>query len=79
MLEIIKKSICWFFNLPKCYDQERRTSKKYLAKLSICKNIWICSGLVIAILVQSPALFGYALILALLTTMIAFMILDETN
>ncbi len=56
------------------YDYERRSSAKYLAKKSLVKDIWIVSGLIM-LCSQSLAMIAS---LTLLTTFLAFAILDET-
>ena len=52
----------------------RRFTPKYRKKKAIVKDVWIGSGLVIIV---SP--LGLQLILLLVTTLVAFMILDETS
>jgi hypothetical protein len=51
----------------------RRYTRKYRRKRKIVRDVWIVSGLIIA---AAPP--GAAIVLALGTTFIAFMILDET-
>lgn len=52
----------------------RRFTAKYRRKRSIVKNVWIASGLVMA-LEASPAII---VAMALGTTFLSFVILDET-
>ncbi|MEN8260424.1 MAG: hypothetical protein ABFS02_07545, partial [Pseudomonadota bacterium] len=52
----------------------RRLTPKYRRKKEIVKDLWIGSGLV---MIVSP--LGLQLILLLVTTLVAFMILDETS
>lgn len=60
---------------PDCdHPHKRRFTPGYRRKKGIVRNVWIASGLVM-ILQASPALI---LALALGTTFLSFMILDET-
>lgn len=69
----------WFYTIPRQYDVERRSSVKYKKKQDIVKKIWIVSGTIMIGLLQFPLLAAGALVLALLTTFLGFMILDETQ
>lgn len=51
----------------------RRYTRQYRRKRKIVRDVWIVSGLLIAAVPP-----GAAMILALATTFVAFMILDET-
>lgn len=57
------------------HPHRRRFTRGYRRKRGIVKNLWIASGLVMAIQ-ASPAII---LALALGTTFLSFVILDETN
>ena len=53
----------------------RRYTASYRRKRSICKSIWICSGLVMCLQATPEVIIG----LGLGTTFLSFMILDETG
>ena len=53
----------------------RRYTASYRRKRGICKNIWICSGLVMCLQATPEVIIG----LGLGTTFLSFMILDETG
>lgn len=57
------------------HPHRRRFTKGYRRKRGIVKNVWIASGLVMAIQ-ASPAII---VALALGTTFLSFVILDETR
>ena len=57
------------------HPHRRRYTARYRRKRCIVKNIWICSG-IIMLLQATPALI---IALALGTTFLSFMILDETS
>jgi hypothetical protein len=57
------------------YDSERRTSPRYRAKRGLVRDVWIATGLTMLVL-PDPTAVG---MLALLTTFVSFMILDETQ
>lgn len=59
----------------KRHPHRRRYTSRYRRKRGIVKNVWILSGLVMA-LQASPALI---VAMALGTTFLAFVILDETR
>lgn len=56
------------------HPHKRRFTRRYMRKKGIVKNLWIASGLVM-ILLATPAL---VLAIALGTTFLSFVILDET-
>lgn len=53
----------------------RRYTASYRRKRGICKNIWICSGLLMCLQATPAVIIG----LGLGTTFLSFMILDETG
>ncbi len=57
------------------HPHRRRFTRRYRRKQGIVKNVWIASGLVMA-LQASPAII---MALALGTTFLSFVILDETH
>jgi len=59
---------------PYRYDHARRSHPRYRAKRRIVKDVWIGSG-TLMILFPEPAAVAA---MALLTTFVSFMILDET-
>ena len=69
----------WFYTLPRRYDVERRSSVKYKKKKGIVKKVWIMSGTIMIGLLQFPPLAAAALVLALFTAFLGFVILDETQ
>lgn len=52
----------------------RRLTRQYKAKKALVRNVWIAAG---ALMLINPVL-PVALIIALPTTLLSFMILDET-
>lgn len=57
------------------HPHRRRFTSRYRRKRGIVKNVWIASGLVMAVQ-ASPAII---MALALGTTFLSFVILDETS
>lgn len=55
--------------------RERRRSPRYRALIGRCKTVWIVTGLLIAL---QPS-FPVALTLVLLTTILSFILLDESH
>ena len=51
----------------------------YKKRLCIVKNVWVVSGLIIALLLQSPFLAPAALVVFLLTLFGVLMFLDESK
>lgn len=63
-------------NLPDhTHPHRRRYTAAYRRKLSICKNIWIVSGLIMIAQATPAGILG----LGLVTTILSFAILDETQ
>jgi hypothetical protein len=79
IFDAIIATIWWFCTLPSRYDVERRSSAKYKKKKQIVKNIWIVAGVFIVALLQYPVFAALAFLIALATTFLCFMILDETE
>ena len=57
------------------YDEARRSHPRYQARRRIVKDVWIGSGTVM-MLIPEPAM---VCAIALLTTFVSFMILDESH
>lgn len=79
VVNAIIATIWWFYTLPNRYDAERRNSVKYKKKKRIVRDIWIVSGIIIVGLLQYPVFAALAFLVALATTFLCFMILDETE
>ena len=71
-------SIIGFFKSTYHYSDDRRNSELYKKKREIVKFVWIVSGLIMLLFLNSPHFLGIITVLAMFTTFIAFMILDET-
>lgn len=58
--------------------KDRRQTFVYKKKQEIVKKIWTVAIIIAAIVLQYPLLAGFVVVLAMLTTFLSFMILDET-
>ena len=58
--------------------KDRRQTFVYKKKQEIVKKIWTVSLIFMAIVLQYPLLVGFVVVIALITTFLSFMILDET-
>ena len=58
--------------------EDRRQTFVYKKKQQIVKKVWTVALIITAIVLQYPLLAGFVVIIAMLTTFISFMILDET-
>ena len=71
-------SISAFFRPKYRYYKDHRDTELYKKKKELVKGVWIVAGLVMAILAQLPHYLPLVIIIALFTTILAFVILDET-
>lgn len=57
------------------HPHRRRFTRKYQSRKALVKTVWVCAGL---LMLLNPAL-PVILIIALPTTFLSFMLLDETH
>ena len=67
-----------FFKPKYRYYKDRRDTKLYKKKKEIVKSVWIVSGFIMLLFASHPQFIGIILIISMCTTIVAFMILDET-
>jgi hypothetical protein len=67
-----------YLSIPR-FDVERRSSRRYRRALGLTKNIWIGSGCVMLLLLETMPLLAVPLSLALslLTAFVCYLILDQ--
>jgi hypothetical protein len=65
-------------NSPYLLGNDRRQTFVYKKKQEIVKYVWTVSLILCAVCLQFPLAAGFVLIIAMITTFISFMILDET-
>lgn len=65
-------------NSPYLRGEDRRQTFIYKKKQEIVKKVWTVSLIIMAIVLQYPLLAGAVAVIAMLTTFLSFVILDET-